>query len=78
MKTIQELQDEYAKDLGFTDWKLLINNANIVSRDVRIIAKRYAEESIRECAKIVKLGLLSEQRKSEAKQSILNTIKELK
>lgn len=55
MKTLEEIKEEYAKELGWNGWGDLLLNAGgtrqILDRDYNEAAKRYAKEVAREALK---------------------------
>lgn len=49
MKTIQEIRDEVAKEIGFKNWVNMIHIYDGVTTSVTdAVAKRYAEEALKE------------------------------
>ena len=81
MKTLSEIKDEVAVNNEYADWAQIdmTENSDIECDAIKAtmldeVAKRYAEEAIKECAKI---AILKQEDKSYG-ESILSLIKELK
>lgn len=54
MKTLNEIKDEYARSIGFSDWiNLLKHQVTIkaIRRDYEVVMERYAREVAREALK---------------------------
>lgn len=80
MKTLNEVKDEVARSYGFT-WEEILNIDLIVDQMVTKVAKRYAEEAIKECAERAKAYNQVPRAYSDAavdKESIMDVIQELK
>lgn len=80
MKTIQEIKDEVAAEGGYKTWDLLhyafAGYGKQIERFSDKVAKRYAEEALREAAEIrheFSYGIVAIDKKS-----VLNLLKELK
>lgn len=85
MSKLQEIKNEVAQEWGHTDWndfgesfKHRLGSAHAERDDVMTeIARRYAqavaEDALKRAAERVPLGVLSDNRKHEARQSILST-----
>jgi hypothetical protein len=83
MKTLEQIKDEVAKEIHYDSWgdRLAANALGIDGIDDDLINKvaiRYATESLKEAAKRVHLGYLSDIRKKDAIQPILSLVNELK
>ena len=83
MKELQEIKNEVAKEKHYGDWGCLmaadVFGAGCVNDDlIDEVAKRYAEEALREAAKRAEAEDNSDCPPTVEKDSILNIIKELK
>lgn len=45
-KTLKQIKEEYAKEIGWKSFRDMCENVNLVARDVTVIAERYAEACI--------------------------------
>jgi len=78
MKTAEEIRNEVAKGIGYKDWNELYQKSFVYPEIVDKVAKRYAEEALKEAALKFDLGSSSDGRSRNSMESILNLIKELK
>lgn len=89
MKTLLEIKDEVVKVYSYSDWDEFKKLTRNISTDktyviLDIVAKRYAEEALKEAAEIIENKEYNAWDKTSikeaegTKQSILNLIKELK
>lgn len=79
MKTINEIKDEVAMDHGYKDFYTMQFPYDMVcEEDINEIAKRYAEEALKEAANCVSGWPSKPKTESEIEESILSLINELK